>query len=80
MTTINDFLRLLVTINLYSIRTLHYTRLYYTILQCPLKQVEKIPETAADISPYATSNFQVMGVTGKEQLQIFGRKSFRISS
>ena len=50
--------------NRYSIDTLGYTRLYFTILHCPLKQVEKIPETAADISPYATSNFQVLVLTG----------------
>jgi len=37
-------------------------------------QVEKIPETAADISPYATSNFQTMPMGGPTGRNTIGRK------
>eukprot|EP00090_Calanus_glacialis_P038689 TRINITY_DN6743_c0_g1_i1.p1 TRINITY_DN6743_c0_g1~~TRINITY_DN6743_c0_g1_i1.p1 ORF type:complete len:1180 (-),score=156.79 TRINITY_DN6743_c0_g1_i1:583-4122(-) len=37
-------------------------------------QVEKIPETAADISPYATSNFQTMPMGGPIGRNTIGRK------
>ena len=37
-------------------------------------EVEKIPETAADISPYATSNFQTMPMGGPAGRNTIGRK------